>query len=75
MAAKPCKNVLIVDESRRAGGIAEKLMAVMAEAGRGDAVSRLTADDCFIALGPAAELTLPSKTSIVEAALAAVGKS
>ncbi len=74
-AAKPCKNVLIVDESRRAGGIAEKLMAVMAEAGRGDTVSRLTADDCFIALGPAAELTLPSKASIIEAALAAVGKS
>ena len=40
----------------------------------GNDTSRLTADDCFIALGPAAELTLPSKASIIEAALKAVGK-
>ena len=66
--------ILIVDECRRAGSPSEKLMTILTEAGRGNDVSRLTADDCFIALGPAAELTLPSKASIIEAALKAVGQ-
>jgi 2-oxoisovalerate dehydrogenase E1 component len=73
-AVASAKKVLIVDECRRAGSTSEKLMTILAEAGRGNDSSRLTADDCFIALGPAAELTLPSKASIIEAALKAVGK-
>jgi 2-oxoisovalerate dehydrogenase E1 component len=73
-AVAPAKNILIVDECRRAGSPSEKLMTILAEAGRGNDTSRLTADDCFIALGPAAELTLPSKASILEAALKAAGK-
>lgn len=73
-AVEPVKKILIVDECRRAGSPSEKLMTIIAEAGRGNDVSRITADDCFIALGPAAELTLPSKASIVEAALKAAGK-
>jgi 2-oxoisovalerate dehydrogenase E1 component len=73
-AVSAARKILIVDESRRAGGISEKLFTILAEAGRGDACSRITAEDCFIALGPAAELTLPSKASIVEAALEAVGQ-
>ncbi|HEV7233140.1 MAG TPA: transketolase C-terminal domain-containing protein, partial [Sphingorhabdus sp.] len=71
-AVADCKNILIVDESRRSGSLSEKLMTILIEAGRGDAVSRLTAEDCFIPLGPAAELVLPSKASIIEAAKAAV---
>jgi 2-oxoisovalerate dehydrogenase E1 component len=73
-AVAPAKKILIVDECRRAGSPSEKLMTILAEAGRGNDASRLTANDCFIALGPAAELTLPSKKSIIEAALKAVGK-
>jgi 2-oxoisovalerate dehydrogenase E1 component len=45
---------------------------LLAEAGRGNAISRITAEDCFIPLGPAAELMLPSKASIVAAAKSAV---
>jgi 2-oxoisovalerate dehydrogenase E1 component len=71
-AIADCKNVLIVDESRRSGSLSEKLMTILTEAGRGDVVSRITAQDCFIPLGPAAELVLPSKASIIEAAKAAV---
>lgn len=71
-AVAGCKNILIVDESRRSGSLSEKLMTILTEAGRGNAISRITADDCFIPLGPAAELVLPSKTSIIEAAKAAV---
>ena len=73
-AVASAKKILIVDECRRAGSPSEKLMTILAEAGRGNDASRLTADDCFIALGPAAELTLPSRASIIEAALKAVGK-
>lgn len=71
-AVADCKNILIVDESRRSGSLSEKLMTILTEAGRGDVVSRITAEDCFIPLGPAAELVLPSKASIVDAAKAAV---
>jgi 2-oxoisovalerate dehydrogenase E1 component len=73
-AVAPAKKILIVDECRRAGSPSEKLMTILAEAGRGNDTSRLTADDCFIALGPAAELTLPSTASIIEAAVKAAGK-
>jgi 2-oxoisovalerate dehydrogenase E1 component len=73
-AVADVKRILIVDECRRSGSPSEKLMTILAEAGRANAndCSRLTADDCFIALGPAAELTLPSKALIIKAALAAV---
>ncbi len=73
-AAAPCEKILIVDEARRSGSLSEKLMTIFAENGRGNDASRITAEDCFIPLGPAAELVLPSKASIIEAVLAAVGK-
>jgi 2-oxoisovalerate dehydrogenase E1 component len=71
-AVADCGKILIVDECRKSGSLSEKLMTILTEAGRGDAVSRITAEDCFIPLGPAAELVLPSKASIIEAARAAV---
>ncbi len=71
-AVADCKKILIVDECRQSGSLSEKLMTILNEAGRGNAVSRITAEDCFIPLGPAAELVLPSKASIIEAARAAV---
>jgi 2-oxoisovalerate dehydrogenase E1 component len=71
-AVADCTNILIVDECRQSGSLSEKLMTILTEAGRGNAVSRITAEDCFIPLGPAAELVLPSKASIIEAAKAAV---
>jgi 2-oxoisovalerate dehydrogenase E1 component len=74
-AAAPCHSVLIVDECRRSGSLSEKLMTLFAENGRGNDMSRITAEDCFIPLGPAAELILPSKESIITAALKAIGKA
>ena len=71
-AVADCRNILIVDECRRSGSLSEKLMTILTEAGRGDVTSRITAEDCFIPLGPAAELVLPSKALILEAARAAV---
>ncbi|MFD2740873.1 thiamine pyrophosphate-dependent enzyme [Sulfitobacter aestuarii] len=59
--------VLIVDECRRSGGQAEALMALMAEQGV-QRSARLTAEDSFIATGPAYAATLPSREGVVQAA-------
>ena len=71
-AARGAKQVLIVDETRRSGGVAEALMALFAERG-GAPVARLTAEDSFIATGPAYAATMPSADSIFDAAMALVG--
>jgi 2-oxoisovalerate dehydrogenase E1 component len=70
-AATPCGSVLIVDECRETGSQSEALMALFAERGRHD-VQRECAADSFIATGPAFGATLPSRESIIAAALRAV---
>ncbi|WP_026757159.1 thiamine pyrophosphate-dependent enzyme [Sediminimonas qiaohouensis] len=67
-AVEGCKRILIVDETRHSGGVAEALMAHFTETSRA-ALSRLTAEDSFIATGPAYGATMPSKDSIAAAAL------
>lgn len=66
-ATKGCKNILIVDECRQTGSQSEALMALFSEAGR-TGVARVTAQDSFIATGPAYAATLPSKDEIIRAA-------
>ncbi|WP_324751829.1 thiamine pyrophosphate-dependent enzyme [Roseovarius sp. Pro17] len=66
-ATRGCKSVLIVDECRRTGGQAEGLMALFVERAELP-VSRITAEDSFIATGPAYAATMPSRDSIVVAA-------
>ena len=68
-AMKGCKRILIVDECRRTGSQSEALMALFAERAPDTPCARITAEDSFIPLGRAATLTLPSRDSIVEAAL------
>ena len=63
--------VLIVDETRATGGLSEALMACLAEA-TDLPVSRLAAEDSFIATGPAYGATMPSVESILAAARAAL---
>ncbi|RHZ99713.1 MFS transporter [Cereibacter sphaeroides] len=71
-ATRDCRAVLVVDECRRsAGGPAEALMTALAEAGR-TRIARITAEDSFIATGPAYAATLPSAAGIAEAALTLV---
>ena len=67
-ATKGCKNILIVDETRQSGGVAEALMALFHE-GSPARLARLTATDSFIATGPAYAATMPSAASITTAAL------
>ena len=69
-AAKPCKNILIVDECREQGSHSEALMSLFAEA-NGKIATRLVAEDSFIATGPAYGVTMPDRDGIVAAALKA----
>ena len=73
-AIAPCTAVLIVDECRRTGSQSEALMALIAEKGAaGQKRAHLTAEDCFIPLGRAATLPLPSRDGIIAAALDLTG--
>jgi 2-oxoisovalerate dehydrogenase E1 component len=71
-ATRDCAAILIVDECRKTGGQAEGLMAMFTEAGHSN-IARVTAEDSFIATGPAYAATLPSVDGIVAAALTLTG--
>ncbi len=71
-AVKGVKRILVVDETRRSGGVAEALMALFTE--RTEIPhARLTAEDSFIATGPAYAATMPSANGIYDAAMAMIG--
>lgn len=69
-AVKGCARILIVDETRHAGGVAEGVMAALFEAGH-RRIARYCAQDSFIATGRAYGDTLPSVQGI-RAAVAAL---
>ena len=71
-AVQGCRHVLVVDETRRSGGVAEALMAHFVETTTAR-LARITAEDSFIATGPAYAATLPSRDSIATAAIALAG--
>ncbi|MFN3844940.1 MAG: thiamine pyrophosphate-dependent enzyme [Paracoccaceae bacterium] len=61
--------VLVVDECRRSGNISEAVMTLLKDH---PTVARLTAEDSFIATGPAYAATLPSADAIAKAAHALI---
>jgi len=64
--------VLVLDEGRRSGGIAEQLFTLLDEQARpGLEKRRVTGEDSYIPLGPAADTVLVSETG-VEAAMHAL---
>lgn len=67
-AVQGCKRILIVDETRHSGGVAEALMAHFHETTSAK-LARVTAEDSFIATGPAYAATMPSAERITKAAL------
>ena len=71
-AVAGCRRVLIVDECRRTGSQSEALMALFAERTRVP-TARVTAQDSFIAIGPAYAATLPSRDDIIATALRLIG--
>jgi 2-oxoisovalerate dehydrogenase E1 component len=68
--ADACDRVLVVDEGRRTGGIAEALVtAIVEHAGSPKPMRRVTGVDTYIPLGPAADYVLPSERGIVDGAI------
>jgi 2-oxoisovalerate dehydrogenase E1 component len=67
-AVQGCRRILIVDETRHSGGLAEALMAHFHETTSAK-LARVTAEDSFIATGPAYAATMPSAESVAKAAL------
>lgn len=64
-------SVLVVDETRRTGGVGEGIVTELNAAGFGGSISRIAGHDSFIPLGAAANHILVSEADIVAAALAA----
>jgi 2-oxoisovalerate dehydrogenase E1 component len=66
------QRVLVVDETRRSGGVSEGVIAALIDAGFDGQLARVTSKDSFIPLGAAANLVLLSEDEIEAAALALV---
>ncbi|WP_456695628.1 thiamine pyrophosphate-dependent enzyme [Aeromicrobium sp. P5_D10] len=60
--------VLVVDETRRSGGVAEGVLSVLSDHGHRGVSMRVSSRDTFIPLGPSAEQVLLSEDDIVRAA-------
>jgi 2-oxoisovalerate dehydrogenase E1 component len=60
--------VLVVDEGRRTGGIAEEIFTALDESAPAVRKARVAGEDCYIPLAAAANLVLVSEAQIQEAA-------
>ncbi len=60
--------VLIVDETRRSGGVGEGVVAALVDRGYVGAALRVASVDSFVPLGPAAAYVLVGEDSIIEGA-------
>jgi len=72
--ARATGKVLVVDECRRTGGVAEGVMTALAETCPEVALSRVTGDDCYIPLGAAANLILVQEEDIEAAIRSAISR-
>ena len=67
-AANATGRVLVVDETRRTGGVSEGIVTALVDAGFEGRIARVTSEDSFIPLGDAALDVLLSQDSIERAA-------
>jgi len=56
--------VLVVDETRRSGGVSEAIIAALADVGYAGRAARITAIDSFIPLGDATAHVLVSEVGV-----------
>jgi 2-oxoisovalerate dehydrogenase E1 component len=66
------QRVLVVDETRRTGGVSEGIVTTLIDAGYDGQLARVASKDSFVPLGDAANLVLVSEDEIEAAALALV---
>ncbi|MBF6167547.1 MFS transporter [Streptomyces gardneri] len=67
--ARATGRVLVVDETRRSGGVSEAVCAAVIDAGFTGLLARVTSEDSFVPLGPAAATVLLDEDRIEAAAL------
>jgi 2-oxoisovalerate dehydrogenase E1 component len=73
--AEATGRVLIVDETRRSGGVSEGVVSALVDAGFEGKIARVTSQDSFIPLGEAANHVLLQEAEIEAAARALVGST
>ncbi|MFI7665089.1 thiamine pyrophosphate-dependent enzyme [Nocardia sp. NPDC049526] len=66
--ARATGRVLIADETRHSGGVSESLCTALIDAGFDGPITRVTSEDSFIPLGPAAATVLLDESRIESAA-------
>ncbi len=66
-------NVLVVDETRRTGGVSEGVVTGLIDAGYAGPIARVASKDSFVPLGDASRLVLLSEDEIEAAALRLLG--
>ncbi|MFC5212677.1 thiamine pyrophosphate-dependent enzyme [Streptomyces coerulescens] len=66
--AEATGRVLVVDETRRTGGVSEGVVTALVDAGFTGAIRRVTSADSFVPLGKAAQLVLVSEADVEQAA-------
>ncbi len=68
-AAQSTGRVLVVDETRHAGGVGSGVIAALVEGGFAGRIARVASRDSFVPLGPAADHVLLGEDEIEKAAL------
>jgi 2-oxoisovalerate dehydrogenase E1 component len=71
--ASATRRVLVVDETRRSGGVGEGVLAALVDAGYVGAARRVSAVDSFIPLGNASKHLLVSEDMIDQGARSLLG--
>ncbi|MEV6320277.1 thiamine pyrophosphate-dependent enzyme [Nocardia sp. NPDC051787] len=71
--ARATGRVLVADETRRSGGVSEAVCAALVDAGFSGTLARVTSEDSFVPLGPAAGTVLLDEDRIDAAARALMG--
>ncbi len=71
--ARDCGQVLVVDETRKSGGVSEAILTALVEGGFRGPMRRVTGEDTFIPLGDAANLVLVQEEDILTAAREMMG--
>ena len=72
-AVRRSGRALVVDETRRTGGVGEGVVTGLVDAGFDGPIRRVASEDSFIPLGPAAAHVLLSEEEIEKAALELTG--
>ena len=66
--------VLIVDETRRSGGVGEGILAALVDGGFVGAARRIASADSFVPIGPAAEHVLIGEDAVTQGAHALLAR-